>query len=324
MLPLRRRLLGAAGAAAAANPFGRACAQAFPTRPLKIVVGFTPGAASDIIARALADKLAPALGQPVVVENKPGASTIIASGQVAKSPPDGHTLLINLALHVQNQSLYRNMPYDIFKDFVGVTDICASPVMLIINGSNPARTVKEFIDWGRGRKLSYASWGNGSTGHLLGHVFAQEAKLDATHIGYKGGSPAITDLLGGQVDSIIIDHASTKAHIESGRLRPLAIVLDRRMPQLPNVPTMQEAGISGLDAGGLYGLYAPAGTPKETVQRLSTEVQRIVRLPDVAQRFNELAFIVRTSDPEVFAETTRREFLRWEKIIRNAGVKLEL
>jgi tripartite-type tricarboxylate transporter receptor subunit TctC len=318
----RRRFLAAFGATAVLPAPTRA--QVFPNRPLKIVVGFTPGASSDIIARALADKLGPALGQTVIVENKPGASTIIASEQVAKSPPDGHTLLLNLALHVQNQSLYRKMPYDIFKDFVGVTDVCASPVMLIVNGNNPAKTVKEFVEWGKGRRLSYASWGNGSTGHLLGHLLADIHKLDATHIAYKGGAPAITDLLGGQVDSIIIDLASTKAHIESGRLKVLAIALDRRIPQLPNVPTMLEAGIPGLDAAGGYGLYAPAATPREVVLRLSTEVQRVLKLPDIVRRFNDLAFIIRGSEPDVFAENTRREFLRWEKIIRSAGVKLDL
>ncbi len=298
-------------------------AQAFPSRPVKIVVGFPPGAASDIIARTIGEKLALALGQPVIIDNKPGASTIIASEFVAKAPADGHTILLNLALHVQNQSLYRKMPYDIFKDFVGITDICASPVMLIVNSNNSAKTVKEFMDWGKGRKLSYASWGNGSTGHLLGHVLHDLAKLDATHVPYKGGAPAITDLLGEQVDSIIIDLASTKAHQESGRLRALAVVLDRRMPQLPNVPTMLEAGIPNMDAAGLYGLYAPAATPRDVVQRLSTEVQRILTLPDVAQRFNDLAFIIRGSNPDVFADTTRREFQRWEKIIKTAGVTLD-
>ena len=320
----RRPLLGslaALGATALLNAPARA--QAFPSKPLKIVVGFPPGAASDIIARTIGEKLALALGQPVVIDNKPGASTIIASEFVAKAPADGHTILLNLALHVQNQSLYRKLPYDIFKDFVGITDICASPVMLIVNSSNPAKTVKEFFDWGKGRKLSYASWGNGSTGHLLGHVLHDLAKLDATHVPYKGGAPAITDLLGGQVDSIIIDLASTKAHQDSGRLRPLAVVLDRRMPQLPNVPTMLEAGVPNMDAAGLYGLYAPAATPRDVVQRLSTEVQRILKMPDVAQRFNDLAFIMRGSNPDVFAETTRREFQRWEKIIKTAGVTLD-
>ncbi len=320
----RRPFLGtvaALGASALLHTPARA--QAFPSKPIKFVVGFPPGAASDIIARTIGEKLAVALGQPVLIDNKPGASTIIASEFVAKAPADGHTILLNLALHVQNQSLYRKLPYDIFKDFVGITDICASPVMLIVNSNNPAKTVKEFFDWGKGRKLSYASWGNGSTGHLLGHVLHEMAQLDATHIPYKGGAPAITDLLGGQVDSIIIDLASTKAHQDSGRLRPLAVVLDRRMPQLPNVPTMQEAGVPNMDAAGLYGLYAPAATPRDVVQRLSTEVQRILKLPDVAQRFNDLAFIIRGSNPDVFAETTRREFQRWEKIIKTAGVTLD-
>jgi tripartite-type tricarboxylate transporter receptor subunit TctC len=187
----RRVLLGASATAAlaAAAPH-LSYAQAYPNRPLKIVIGFPPGATSDLLARTIADKLSPVLGQPVIVDNKPGASTILASQLVAKAPPDGYTFFINLALHFQNQLLYKNLPYDIFKDFANVTDICTSPVMLLINASNPAKTVKEFIDWGRGRKLSYASWGNGSTGHILGHLFARQNGLDATHIAYKGGAAA--------------------------------------------------------------------------------------------------------------------------------------
>jgi tripartite-type tricarboxylate transporter receptor subunit TctC len=301
-----------------------AWSQAWPGRPLKIVIGFPPGATSDLLARTIADKLAPVLGQPVLVDNKPGASTTIASQLVAKAPPDGYTWFINLALHFQNQLLYKSMPYDIFKDFANVTDVCYSPVMLIVNGSNPAKTVKEFVDWGRGRKLSYASWGNGSTGHILGHLFAQANGLDATHVAYKGGAAAVTDVIGGQVDSIIIDLGSTRPHILSGRMRALAVCLDRRMPQLPEVPTMEEAGMKGMNIAGFYGMYAPAGTPREIVARVSTEVQKILKMPDVAQRFYDQAFIPGGSDPDAFTQMLRREYARWEPIVKATGVQLDL
>jgi tripartite-type tricarboxylate transporter receptor subunit TctC len=260
----------------------------------------------------------------VLVESKPGASTTIASQFVAKSAPDGYTWFINLALHYQNQLLYKNLPYDIFKDFANVTDICRSPVMLIVNSSNPAKTVKEFIAWGKGRKLSYASWGNGSTGHLLGHLFSSQTGLDATHIAYKGGAAAVTDVVGGQVDSIIIDLGSTRAQISSGRLRALGLFLDKRMPQLPDVPTMEEAGIKGMNIAGFYGMYAPAGTPREIVARMSAEVQKILKMADVAQRFYDFAFIPGGSDPDSFTKMVRGEYDRWEPVVKSVGVQLEL
>ncbi len=325
MRPIRRRImLGASAVAALSVVPGAARSQAWPTRPLRIVIGFPPGATSDILARTIADKLSLAIGQPVIVEHKPGASTTIASQFVAKAPPDGYTWFINLALHYQNQLLYKNLPYDIFKDFANVTDICRSPVMLIVNANNPARTVKEFIEWGKGRKLSYASWGNGSSGHLLGHMFAKQNGLDATHIAYKGGAPAVTDVVGGQVDSIVIDLGSTRAQITSGRLRALGLFLDKRMPQLPEVPTMEESGIKGMNIAGFYGMYGPAGTPRELVARMSAEVQKILKLPDVVQRFNEFAFIPGGSDPETFAKMVRTEYNRWEPIVKSVGVQLEL
>src|SRR5258707_9791502 len=169
--------------------------------------------------------------------------------------------------------------------------------MLIVNGSNPAKTVQEFIAWGKSRKLSYASWGNGSTGHLLGHLFAQQNGLDGTHVAYKGGAAAVTDVVGGQVDSIIIDLGSTRAQITSGRLRALGLFLDRRMPQLPEVPTMEEAGFNGMSIAGFYGMYAPAGTPRHVVGRMATEATKRLRMPDVAQRFYHFAFIHGGTDP---------------------------
>jgi len=325
MHPTRRQVvLSASAAAALAAVPGGAWSQAWPSRPVRIVIAFPPGATSDLLARTIAEKLTTIFGQPVIVEHKPGASTTIASQFVAKSAPDGYTWFINLALHYQNQLLYKNLPYDIFKDFANVTDICRSPVMLIVNGSNPAKTVQEFIAWGKGRKLSYASWGNGSTGHLLGHLFSQQNGLDATHVAYKGGAAAVTDVVGGQVDSIIIDLGSTRAQITSGRLRALGLFLDKRMPQLPDVPTMEEAGFKGMSIAGFYGMYAPAGTPREIVARMSTEVQKILRMPDVVQRFYDFAFIPGGSDPEIFTQMVRREYTRWEPIVRSVGVQLEL
>ena len=320
----RRVLLAALGAGgAAALPFPTR-AQAWPAKPIRIVIGFPPGATSDILARTIGEKISPALGQPVIVEHKPGASTTIASQFVAKAPPDGYTWFINLALHYQNQLLYKSLPYDIFRDFANVTDVCISPVLLIVNGSNPAKTPKEFVEWGKGRRLSYASWGNGSTGHLLGHLFAQRTGLDATHVAYKGGAAAVTDVVGGQVDYIIIDIGSTRSHLQSGRLRALGLFLDKRMPQAPDVPTMEEAGFSGMNIAGFYGMYAPAGTPREIVARMASEVQKALKSPEVAQRFYDFAFVPGGKDPEAFTKMVRDEYLRWEPIVKSVGVTLEL
>ena len=323
MLPLRRRVLAGAAALAAA-PLAAWGQQAWPSKTIRIVIAFPPGATSDLLARTIGEKLSTIFGQQVLVEHKPGAATTIASQYVAKSPPDGYTWFIQLALHYQNQLLYKNLPYDIFKDFANVTDICYSPVMLIVNEKNPAKTVKEFIDWGRGRKLTYASWGNGSSGHLLGHMFAKYAGHDSTHVAYKGGAAAVTDVVGGQVDSIIIDLGSTRAFITSGRLRPLAICYEKRMPQVPDVPTMEEAGVKGMNIAGFYGMYAPAGTPRDIVARMSAEVQKVLKMPDVAQRFYDFAFIPGGRSPEAFTQMVRAEYLRWEPIVKSVGVQLEL
>jgi tripartite-type tricarboxylate transporter receptor subunit TctC len=320
----RRIVLAASSSVALALTSSVTWGQAWPSRPIRIVIGFPPGATTDLLARTIAEKLSVTLGHPVIVEHKPGASTVLASQFVAKSAPDGYTWFINLALHYQNQLLFKNLPYDIFRDFVNVTDICRSPAMLIVNGSNPATTPKEFAEWGRNRKLSYASWGNGSTGHLLGHLFAKQNGLDATHVAYKGGAQAVTDVLGGQVDSIVIDLGSTRPHILSGRLRALGLFFDQRMPQVPKVPTMEEAGVSGMNIAGFYGMYAPAGTPRDTVARMSAEVQKILKMPDVVQRFQEFAFIPGGRDPDSFSEMMRSEYARWEPIVKSVGVQLEL
>jgi tripartite-type tricarboxylate transporter receptor subunit TctC len=322
----RRQWLAATASAAAVSQFPSvAQAQAgFPKGPIKLVVPFPPGATSDIIARLLAEKMGPALGQPMVVDNKPGASTIIASQQVIKSPPDGHTILLNLGLHIQNQLLYKNPPYDIFKDFANITGVVLSPVILFVKGDHPAKTVKEFAAWGKGKKLSYASWGNGSTGHLYGHMLHEELKLDGTHIPYKGGVAAVTDLIGGLVDSLFIDLGSTRQHVQSGRLRPLAVVLDKRMPQIPDVPTAVEAGINGLNAAGFYGLYAPAGTPLDIRTRLAKEAAAAMDAPDVKQKFNDLGFTSFASAPEQFDQVIRAEHAKWAKIVAASGVKLDL
>jgi len=299
-------------------------AQSYPSRPVRVVVPLGAGGFADTPARMLAPRLSEQLGKTFFIENRPGAGGTIGADFVAKSAPDGYTLLLTGTPHVTSAHLYKNLPYDIFKDFANVTDVCRSPVMLIVNAGNPAKSVKEFVDWGKGRKLSYAYWGNGSTGHLLGHLFSRQTGLDATHVAYKGGAAAVTDVVGGQVDSIIIDLGSTRAQITSGRLRALGLFLDRRMPQLPELPTMEEAGFKGMSLAGFYGMYAPAGTPREIVARMSAEVQKILKAPDVVQRFYDFAFIPGGSDPDSFTRMVRGEYDRWEPIVKSVGVQLEM
>ena len=270
----RRNLLGASAAITALGMVPRtSSAQAYPNRPLKIVIGFPPGATSDLLARTIADKLGPVLGQTVLVDNKPGASTILASQLVVNSPPDGYTFFINLALHFQNQLLYKNMPYDIFKDFANVTDICYSPVMLIINGSNPAKTVKEFIEWGRGRKLAYASWGNGSTGHILGHLFSKQHGLDATHIAYKGGAAAVTEDVAGRA-------------IAPGGIRQLASLapLDKLLHRLRRISAVDDQHHRRITDVGDVGEVLEDVVRQILVEQLVLKMQRQIDEEGVAVR----------------------------------------
>lgn len=324
----RRRLLGGLSAAAliagAALPGGPVLAQgSFPGRPVRLVVPFPAGGATDLTARLLAGKLAESWGQPVVVENRPGASGMIGGEQVARAAPDGHTLLVTITTHIQNPALFAKIPYDALKDFEPISQICLSYLVLAVRPEFPASDVREFAALVKSQpgKYTFGSFGTGSSSHIVGERFARSQGLDMAHVPYKGAAPLVTDLLGGQVSSSWIDVSTATQHIASGKLKPLVVTGPRRAPMLPSVPTMAERGFSGYEPLGWVGMFAPAGTPRPLIDRISQDVMRVVRLPDVTARLNEQTLVPVGDTPESFANTLRQDMALWAKIVAEAGVK---
>ena len=317
---LVRLTLGVALAAAASL----AQAQApFPGRPVKIVVPFPAGGATDLIARLLAGKLSEAWGQSVVVDNRPGASGMIGSEQVMRAPADGYTLLMAITTHIQSPSIFAKIPYDALKDFEPISQIALSYLVLAVKPDFPARDIKEFVALVKASpgKYNFGSFGTGSTSHILGERFARVAGLDMTHVPYKGAAPLVTDLLGGQVSSGWADVSTATPHIAAGKLRPLAISGPARTPMQPNVPTLGEYGYTGFEPLGWAGLLAPAGTPKPVIDKISKEVMRVVKLPDVQARLLEQSLVPVGDSPESFSLTLRRDMALWAQIVAGAGIK---
>jgi len=317
-----RRCLATAILLAAA---GAALAQAYPTRPIRLIVGFAPGGGVDINARMLAPKLSEYLGQQVVVENVPGAGTNIANERVAKSAADGHTLLINTAAVAINMSLYRNLPYDTLRDFAPVSVFSESPNVLVVPAKLPAQSVKELIAMARSTpgKLNYSSAGVGTTQHLAAELFKMRTGTFIVHIPYKGTAPSMTALIAGEVDLSFANIPSIQGHLKSGRLRALAATASRRDPQLPEVPTMREAGVDGVEVTVWYGVLAPANTPREIVQTLAGHIQRATRDPEVRKRMVEQGADPVGSTPEQFSKLLREEVARWAEVVKISGARAD-
>jgi tripartite-type tricarboxylate transporter receptor subunit TctC len=324
----RRRLIGGLSAAALAGSAsllsGPALAQgSFPSRPVRLIVPFPAGGATDLTARLLAGKLAEIWGQPVVVENRPGASGMIGGEQVARAAPDGQTLLVTITTHIQNPALFAKIPYDALKDFEPISQICLSYLVLAVRPEFPANDVREFAALVKSQpgKYTFGSFGTGSSSHIVGERFARNQGLDMAHVPYKGAAPLVTDLLGGQVSSSWIDVSTATQHIASGKLKPLVVTGPRRAPMLPNVPTMAERGFSGYEPLGWVGMFAPAGTPRPLIDKISQDVMRVVRMPDVSARLNEQTLVPVGDTPESFSNTLRQDMALWAKIVAEAGVK---
>jgi len=296
-------------------------AQAWPQRPVRLVVGFAPGGGVDINARLLAPKLGEYLGQQVVVENKPGAGTNIANEFVAKAPADGYTLLINTAAIAINMSLYRNLPFDTLRDFAPVSVFSESPNMLTVNAKLPVSNVKELVELARKSpgKLNYSSAGVGTTQHLSAELLKLLTKTFIVHIPYKGTSPSLTGLIAGEVDLTFANIPAIQAHVKSGRLKALATTGSRRDPQMPEVPTMKEAGVEGLDVTVWYGVFAPAATPKDIVQKVAAGIQRATRDGDLRKRMLEQGADPVGNTPEQFAKLLREEVARWAEVVKVSG-----
>ena len=302
-----------------------ALAQAYPTRPVRLIVGFTPGGGVDINARMLAPRLSEYLGQQVVVENRPGAGTNIANELVAKSAPDGYTLLVNTPAIAINMSLYRNLPFDTLRDFTPISVISESPNVLVVNAKLAAQNVKELIALARANpgKLNYSSAGVGTTQHLAAELFKLRTGTFIVHIPYKGTAPSLAGLIGGEVEMSFANIPSIQAHLKSGRLRALAVTAGRRDPQIPDVPTMKEAGLEGVEVVVWYGVFAPAGTPKEIVQKLAAGIQRATRDPETSKRLLEQGAVPVGNTPEEFAKLVREEVARWAEVVKVSGARAD-
>ena len=316
---LHASLALAAGAAAPAA-FGQA---AFPNRTIKFVVPFPPGGATDLVGRLLAAKVQEAWGQQVVVENKAGASGMIGTELVARAAPDGYTALIGITTHVQNPAIFAKVPYDPLKDFQPVSQICLSYLVLVVKPEFPANDLKEFVALVKANpgKYSFGSFGAGSSSHIVGEGFARKAALDLAHVPYKGSAPMMSDLLGGQVPCAWADVSTATTHINAGKLKALAVSGERRAPLLATVPTLLESGYAGFEALGWVGVLLPAGVPRAIVDKYSTEMVRIVKLPEVRARLYEQTLMPVGDNADSFARTLKRDMVLWQQVATAAGIK---
>ena len=311
-------LLGAGAMAGAQEP-------RYPSKPVRMLVGYPPGGATDIVARTLAIKLQEALGQPVIVENKPGATSNIASEMAAKSVPDGYTLLLGTIANATNMTAYKNPGYDTLRDFAPITQTMSAPSVLALHVSVPAKTLRELIALAKQQpgKLTFASSGTGGSPHLAGELFKLRAAIDLLHVPYKGAPAAMNDLLGGQVSMSFQTALSAIPHLQGGKLNVVAVASIRRMAQLPGVPTMAEAGLADFEVSSWNGLFAPAKTPPAIIARLHEASIKALALPDVREKFAAQGAEATGSTAEEFRTYIRAEIEKWGKVIRASGIPIE-
>ena len=296
-------------------------AQSYPSRPIRIVVPFGPGGFTDVVARILQKELGASIGQPIIVENKPGAGSTIGTSEVAKAKPDGYTLAMISTTHVITPHLYKEMPYDPIRDFTPVMKLGEGPYVLVMHPSLPVKNVAELIALAKAEpgRIDYASSGNGSSQHLVGALFVTMAGAPMNHVPYKGSSGAMNDLLGGQVKVSFVGMPNALPNLASGRLRALAVSTRRRSADLPDVPTLDEAGVPGYDATIWLALLAPPGTPRDVVQKLNMEVAKVLSTPDSRKLMSSAGVDVATSTPEELAKLMQSELDRWGKVVRETG-----
>jgi tripartite-type tricarboxylate transporter receptor subunit TctC len=300
-------------------------AEGYPTRPVRVVVGFPAGGPTDVIARLVAQKLSDSLGQQFVVENIPGAGSNTASGQVARANPDGYTIMAISTGFMVNPSLYAKVPYDPVKDFVAVTLVAASPNVVVVNPLVPAKTLPELVQLIRDNpgKYSFAGPGVGSTPHLGGELFRLTYKLDLVHVPFTGAAPAVQATIGGHTPIAFTALPSSLSAIQAGQVRAIALAATERTEQIPDVPTFAEQGVKDQDADTLTGIVAPAGTPKEIVELLASEIARSVAKPDVRERLAALGFKPVANTPAEFAARIKLEIDKWGKVVRDANLRIE-
>jgi tripartite-type tricarboxylate transporter receptor subunit TctC len=303
-----------------------ACAQAYPTKPIRLVVPFPAGGSLDVVARAIGQKLTEAWGQPVVIDNRPGAGGNIGADLVAKSAPDGYTILEGaLSTHAVNVSLYDKMPYDPVRDFVPITLVATTPNVLVLNPTLPVKSVPELVAYAKAHPggLSFGSGSNGSAGHLAGELFKSEAGVDMVHIPYKGAAPALQALLAGDTQLMFDNLANSMPQLKAGRLKALAVTTAKRSALIPELPTLAETGLPGFDIYTWWGFMAPAGTPKEIIAKWNAEVTRILGTPEMKAFFAQQGAEPAPTTPEQFAALIRSEIPKYAKIVKASGAKVD-
>ena len=310
-----------------ALPCGTALSQAYPTRPVRMMVGFPPGGGTDVVARIISPRLSENLGQPVVIENRPGATGTVAAAMVAKSPADGYTIMMgHVSVNAIAPSLFPNLQYDVAKDFAPITLAASVPHFVVVHPSVPVNSVSELIAYAKARpgKLSFPSAGNGSTPHLAGEIFKSMAGVNLVHVPYKGTGQSMQDLLAGQ-HQVAFDTAPASAgYVRSGRMRVLGVSSAKRVPEYPDVPTVAEAGVPGYEVTTWYGVFAPGGTPAAIVNRLHADITNAMQAPDTRTRLAGAgADGTITRSPEEFAAMVRADVARYAKIIKDAGLKID-
>jgi tripartite-type tricarboxylate transporter receptor subunit TctC len=304
---------------------GNAVPQGWPSKPIRYVVPFPPAGATDITARIVADKISGPLGQPVVVENRPGVAGNVGTDLVAKSAPDGHTILQLTVAQSISATLYAKLNYDLEKDLTPVAMVALVPNVMIVNPSVPAKSVAEFIALAKAKpgKINFASSGSGTSIHMSAEMFKMLTGVNIVHIPYKGSGPALADLIGGQVDVMFDNLTSSIGHIRGGKLRALAITSATRYPELPDLPTMQEAGVPGYEATAWFGIVAPNSTPRDVVMRINGEVNKALVQGDVKEKLAQQGALARAWTPEQFGEFIHNEIVKWAKVVKASGAKVE-
>ena len=300
---------------------------AYPDRPIKVIVPFAPGGGTDLVARTLSVPMADDLRQSIVIDNKPGGSTIIGTDALAKSPADGYTLVVATLAHAVNPSLKAKLPYAQDKDFAPVILVGISPNVVVVSADSPYKTFKEFLAAAKANpgKLSYASQGGGTSAHLAGELFNSIAGTKLTHIPYKGAGPALTDVIGGQVDVMFATASAVGSLVDSGKLRALAVTTPARSPspQLSMLPTVAESGVPGYSAGSWYGYFAPAGTPPEVINKLNASIKKGTQTTAFKTRVESEGLIIKAGSPDEFAKFVKAEELRWQKVIKDANISAD-
>lgn len=305
---------------------GVAQAQDFPQKPIKLIVPFAAGGSTDMVARLLAERMGPLLGQSVVVENRAGVGGVLGADAVAKANPDGYTLLMGtVSTHGASPAIYKKIPYDAAKDFEPITNVMSVPSVLTIHPKVPAKTLQEFVALAKAApgKYSYGSPGNGSLGHANVENFLQLAGIQVLHVPYKGGGPALNDAVAGQIDALTDNLPSTLPHIQAGRLRPLALLSPQRSKLLPNLPTYKESGYPDMDEGGWFGLLAPAKTPRAVILKINAAAHQAMQDPAFKARSDAIDGIAMANTPEQFGEQIKKALARYQRIAKSANIQLD-